>query len=45
MSRPSNAIRPADGRRNPDRRWKSVVLPAPLGPITPWMEPAGRSSS
>ena len=44
-SRPSNAMLPLVGCRNPDRRWNSVVLPAPLGPITPWIEPGARRSS
>src|SRR5262245_61231991 len=29
---------PADGRRNLVRRLKQVVLPAPLGPISAWIE-------
>ena len=45
MSRPSNAIVPLVGRRNPDSRWNRVVLPAPLGPITPWIDRGASRSS
>ena len=45
MSRPSNAIVPVVGGRKPDSRWNSVVLPAPLGPMTPWIEPGASLSS
>src|SRR6476620_3777583 len=45
MSVPSKDIVPADGRRKPDRTLNSVVLPAPLGPITPWIDSAGRRRS
>ena len=37
MSRPRSGSIPLVGRRNPDSRWNSVVLPAPLGPMTPWI--------
>jgi hypothetical protein len=33
MSRPLKAIRPSDARYCPERRLKSVVFPAPLGPM------------
>ena len=38
-SRPSNRIRPDVGATNPAMRANSVVLPAPLGPIRPVIEP------
>src|SRR5262245_55565755 len=40
MSRPSNAMRPASGRRKPLTTLNSVVLPAPLGPISAVTVPA-----
>ena len=45
MSRPSKAIRPAVGRKPPATRRKSVLLPAPFGPIRPWRSPSSRSRS
>jgi hypothetical protein len=45
ISWPSKAIEPVVGRRKPDRTWNRVVLPAPFGPMTPWIRPAGRSRS
>ena len=38
-SRPSNSIRPDDGFMTPLRRLKNVLLPAPLGPMTPMTSP------
>ena len=35
MSRPSSSTEPAVGRSNPVRRFTSVDLPAPFGPISP----------
>src|SRR5881296_921056 len=35
MSRPSNTTAPRSGRRRPAITLRAVVLPAPLGPITP----------
>lgn len=40
MSTPSSTIRPWSGRRIPDRTSKSVVFPAPFGPISPHTSPA-----
>ena len=37
---PRNDIVPVVGGRAPDTRLTKVVLPAPLGPIRPWMVPA-----
>src|SRR5262245_11119759 len=34
-SRPSKTTRPRSGRSRPAIRWSAVVLPAPLGPMTP----------
>ena len=42
---PRTGSSPLVGCRNPDRTWNSVVLPAPFGPITPWMVRAGSRSS
>src|SRR3712207_6458368 len=39
MSVPSNSIVPAVGFSRPVTRLKTVVLPAPLGPISPVIEP------
>ena len=41
MSAPSNSTRPVLGVVNPAMIVNSVVLPAPLGPISPVMLPAG----
>ena len=41
MSRPSNSTLPWSGRRKPDSSPNSVVLPAPLGPTSALMLPAG----
>ena len=32
---PSTSITPSDGSRIPASTWRSVLLPAPLGPMTP----------
>ena len=45
MSRPSKEIDPLVGCMNPDSRWNSVVLPAPLGPMTPWIVSGARRRS
>src|SRR3712207_841705 len=37
-------MRPRSGRANPETRLKSVVLPAPLGPISAVIEPRRTSS-
>src|SRR5207245_6811441 len=39
MSSPSKTMEPRVGRRNPLKRLKQVVLPAPLGPIRPTISP------
>src|SRR5262249_27136454 len=39
MSSPSSRIRPAEGRSTPVSRLITVVLPAPLGPISAWRAP------
>src|SRR2546430_4987277 len=39
MSSPSKTIDRRVGRRNPLRRLKEVVLPAPFGPIRPTISP------
>src|SRR5690606_26022429 len=44
MSRPSNMTRPAVGRCRPETRLNSVVLPAPLGPISPTISPCCTSA-
>src|SRR6266852_3508731 len=44
-SSPSKTIDPAVGRRNPLRRLKHVVLPAPFGPIRPTISPVSTVSS
>src|SRR5262245_42705790 len=44
MSRPSSRIRPSVGRKTPVRRLLSVVLPAPLGPISAWRAPRSIAS-
>ena len=44
MSWPSNTRRPALGASTPVTRLKSVVLPAPFGPITAWMAPGSTTS-
>src|SRR5574342_630634 len=43
MSRPSKTIRPEVGACCPVSRLKNVVLPAPLGPMTEWSDPASTS--
>src|SRR6266508_6243008 len=40
MLRPSTSISPEVGRRNPVIRLNTVVLPAPLGPMSPRISPA-----
>src|SRR5262245_21532242 len=42
-SAPAKRIRPASGRSSPASWATSVVLPAPLGPITAWISP-GRTA-
>ncbi len=44
MARPSKAIVPASGLRLPATRLKKVVLPAPFGPISPWIAPGATAS-
>src|SRR5580700_5782167 len=44
MSVPSKRTLPCCGATSPAIRPISVVLPAPLGPITAWNSPGGRSS-
>src|SRR5690606_25605025 len=44
MSRPRNKTVPADGLSCPVSRLKSVVLPAPLGPMTLRISPRARSN-
>src|SRR6188508_3737335 len=44
MSRPSSTMRPASGLWKPAMAANSVVLPAPLGPISPTISPARTSS-
>ena len=39
ISWPSKRIEPASGGTRPDTTLNSVVLPAPLGPISPVMPP------
>ena len=39
ISAPSNRIWPPVGGNSPVRRLKKVVLPAPLGPMTPTASP------
>src|SRR5439155_2062734 len=41
---PSNVISPASGRWTPLTQLSSVVLPAPLGPITPSTSPSATSN-
>ena len=43
-SRPCSSTLPAVGRRSPESRLKSVVLPAPFGPMIPTNSPAETSS-
>ena len=45
MSRPLKSMEPAVGCRNLVSRLKQVVLPAPFGPISAWMEPRATSRS
>src|SRR5579862_1623785 len=45
MSLSPSVIRPRVGRSNPVSRLTSVVLPAPLGPISPTASPAPSSRS
>src|SRR5712692_2259566 len=40
MDRPWKVTWPASGWRNPDSRPKTVVFPAPLGPIRPTISPS-----
>src|SRR2546425_13023913 len=44
---PAKVTRPGPGREKPVTRFTSVVLPAPLGPISEWTVPAAtvRSTS
>src|SRR5258707_308819 len=44
MSRPAKATRPASGVWKPAIAANSVVLPAPLGPISPTISPSRTSS-
>src|SRR5581483_10508609 len=44
ISSPARKTRPALGARSPESRLMSVVLPAPLGPITAWISPSSSSS-
>ena len=39
MSAPAKTMRPLSGCSAPDIWWISVVLPAPLGPISAWISP------
>ena len=43
-SRPCSSTLPAVGRTSPESRLKSVVLPAPFGPMIPTNSPARTSS-
>ena len=45
MSTPSSSMVPLVGRRRPETRLKSVVFPAPFGPITARSSPSRTSSS
>src|SRR5215472_6205387 len=45
MSWPSKRTRPASGGMRPETQWKSVVFPAPFGPMSPVMVPASTSRS
>src|SRR5260370_14120457 len=45
ISVPSNRIAPAFGRYAPGIKLKSVVLPAPFGPISPTISPASTLKS
>src|SRR5216110_954080 len=42
---PASAMRPPSGRISPVTTLKNVVLPAPLGPISPMIAPCGTSRS
>src|SRR5215472_10522627 len=44
IERPSSVMAPAKAATSPDMTRISVVLPAPLGPITPTVSPAATSS-
>src|SRR5277367_6123247 len=44
-SSPRNTTEPSDGRRAPERMFRSVVLPAPLGPTMPIASPAPTAKS
>ena len=44
MERPSNSTSPLVGTYRRDRQLKSVVLPAPFGPISPTMCPGATSN-
>ena len=41
MSLPNSEIRPRDGRSARYISFSRLVLPAPLGPVRKWNEPAG----
>src|SRR5215218_1957954 len=45
MTWPLNSILPSDGSYMPAIILKSVVLPAPFGPINPWIVPRGMARS
>ena len=42
---PAEVQRAGAGSEDPGERWNRVVLPAPLGPITEWIEPRRTSRS
>jgi len=43
IARPSKRTSPVSGARKPVTRLKSVVLPAPFGPMSPTIAPASTS--
>ena len=43
MRRPCSSMRPAESGKRPLTRLKSVVLPAPFGPMMAWREPVATS--
>ena len=45
ISRPSKRIEPASGGTRPETTLNKVVLPAPLGPISPVMPPGATVKS
>ena len=45
MLAPANTMRPSSGAMRPVTMLKNVVLPAPLGPISPMMAPRGTTRS